>query len=456
MCFWTATCFLFNRYQYNAVFTSSCSDATVYLLIKRVPWKTQLRKSHSKVFILFFSLYWFGIFHCESREFGKCELYQTDAWRRLLLSEVWFWFGEMGWSFPELLKVRLCRCTAFMSLGCAWCLAFKSVFDICFWLFVFIYIYIHTVTYILHGMVIKCLIVSLHIQTPWLFCCQQGLQCARVHPQCVCFLLGKLIVICLIYLKLIASHLNMVGLDPPTISVNSELQSLGQGSTVAHKCPNSRYGADILMVMLHVSVDVFLFHFVSFCFICILFVLFMLFCVSPFTRYFYHVCPRQNFRFPGGSVSLLWHCAHWHPNLWGSWPTPAFFKLSSKAGSVVSREGTLQRFLNKVEGLAMRRSGSKSHLKKQNKKRLQTMFTKPSEERSMVLLVTVTWPTIQPIFFQGPRGKLVSWAWPRYLRHFVDHSLHGNSSHHPQHLGGWLWEIRIATFPLRRFGWKLQ
>lgn len=223
-------------------------------------------------------------------------------------------------------------------------------------------------------MVIKCLMVSLHIQTPWLFCCQQGLQCARVHPQFVCFLLGKLIVICLIYLKLIASHLNMVGLDPPTISVNSELQSLGQGSTVAHKCPNSRYGVDILMVMLHVSVDVFLFHFVSFCFICILFVLFMLFCVSPFTRYFYHVCPRQNFRFPGGSVSLLWHCAHWHPNLWGSWPTPAFFKLSSKAGSVVSREGTLQRFLNKVEGLAMRRSGSKSHLKKQNKKRLQTMF----------------------------------------------------------------------------------
>ena len=282
----------------------------------------------------------------------------------------------MGWSFPELLKVRLCRCTAFMSLGCAWCLAFKSVFDIYFWLFIFIYIYIyiHTVTYILHGMVIKCLMVSLHIQTPWLFCCQQGLQCARVHPQFVCFLLGKLIVICLIYLKLIASHLNMVGLDPPTISVNSELQSLGQGSTVAHKCPNSRYGVDILMVMLHVSVDVFLFHFVSFCFICILFVLFMLFCVSPFTRYFYHVCPRQNFRFPGGSVSLLWHCAHWHPNLWGSWPTPAFFKLSSKAGSVVSREGTLQRFLNKVEGLAMRRSGSKSHLKKQNKKRLQTMF----------------------------------------------------------------------------------
>lgn len=359
----------------------------------------------------------------------------------------------MGWSFPELLKVRLCRCTAFMSLGCAWCLAFKSVFDIYFWLFIFIYIYIHTVTYILHGMVIKCLMVSLHIQTPWLFCCQQGLQCARVHPQFVCFLLGKLIVICLIYLKLIASHLNMVGLDPPTISVNSELQSLGQGSTVAHKCPNSRYGVDILMVMLHVSVDVFLFHFVSFVF----FSSYSCYFVYPHLRDIFTMCFPD--KISGFQVGLFLS--------FGIVPTgiPIFedhdqLQLSSsflrRLGRLFQGKVPFKGFWTKLKGLPWEEVGRKVISKNKTKKDFKPCFTKPSEERSMVLLVTVTWPTIQPISFQGPRGKLVSWAWPRYLRHFVDHSLHGNSSHHPQHLGGWLWEIRIATFPLRRFGWKLS
>ena len=37
---------------------------------------------------------------------------------------------------------------------------------------------------------------------------------------------------------------------------------------------------------------------------------------------------------------------------------------------------------------------------------------------------------------KGSWGFGWSYHW-RYLRHFVDHSLHGNSSHHPQHLG-WL------------------
>ena len=193
-----------------------------------------------------------------------------------------------GMIFPELLKLRLYRWTTFMSWGFAWCFAFTSFVDMYFWILYYIYTW--------YG---KCLMVSLHIQTIADFFGARKF--SNLVNNLFVFLLGKLIVICLIYLKLIASHLNMVGLDPPTISVNSELQSLGQGSTVADKCPNSCYGVDILMMMLHVSVDVFLFHFVSFVF----FSSYSCYFVYPRSREILTMCvPNKIFRFPGGSVSL--------------------------------------------------------------------------------------------------------------------------------------------------------